>query len=111
MITFAKGTVRGAKRAMVVVDMPFGSYQGNPAIAFANAVKMMQQTGAAALKLEGGVEIAESVKLILAAGIPVVAHLGLTPQSVNKFGGYGLRAKGEAEAQKLIDDAILIDSL
>lgn len=111
MITFAKGTVRGASRAMVVVDMPFGSYQGNPTLALANAVKIMQQTGAAALKLEGGVEIAESVKLILSAGIPVVAHLGLTPQSVNKFGGYGLRAKGEAEAQKLLDDAMLMDSL
>lgn len=111
MITYAKGTVKGARRAMVVVDMPFGSYQGNPTLALSNAVKIMQQTEAAALKLEGGVEIAESVKLILSAGIPVVAHLGLTPQSVNKFGGYGLRAKGDAEAEKLMADALLMDSL
>lgn len=105
MITFAKGTVRGARRAMVVVDMPFGSYQGNPELGLANAVKIMKETGAAAVKLEGGQEILPTVRLILSAGIPIVAHLGLTPQSVNKFGGYGLRAKQEAEAKRLIEDA------
>lgn len=111
MITFAKGVVRGAKSAFVVVDMPFGSYQGNPTLALANAVKIMKETGAAALKLEGGEEIADSVRLILSAGIPVVAHLGLTPQSVNKFGGYGLRAKQEAEAEALLSNAILLDKM
>lgn len=111
MITFAKGVVRGAGRAFVVVDMPFGSYQGNPTLALANAVRIMKETGAAAVKLEGGDEIAESVKLILSAGIPVVAHLGLTPQSINKFGGYGLRAKQDAEAEKLMADARLMQQL
>ncbi len=111
MITFAKGVARGAKRALVVVDMPFGSYQGNPQLALANAVRIIKESGAEAVKLEGGAEIADSIRLILAAGIPVIAHLGLTPQSVNKFGGYGLRAKQEAEAQQLISDACLLDRL
>lgn len=111
MITFAKGTVRGAERAMVVVDMPFGSYQGNPTLAVANAVRIMKETGAAALKLEGGSEIRQSLELILSAGIPVVGHLGLTPQSVNKFGGYGLRAKEQAEADKLLADAHMLEEI
>lgn len=111
MITFAKGVVRGAARAMVVVDMPFGSYQGNPTLALHNAVRIMKETGAAAVKIEGGSEISDSVRAILSAGIPIVAHLGLTPQSVNKFGGYGLRAKQDAEAEKLMADARLLEQL
>lgn len=111
MITFAKGVVRACDHAMVVVDMPFGSYQGNPQLALANAVRIMKETGAAAVKLEGGEEIRESLRLILSAGIPVVGHLGLTPQSVNKFGGYGIRAKEQAEADKLINDALMLEQL
>lgn len=105
MIVYARGVVRAAKRALVTVDMPFGSYQGNPQLGLANAVKIMKETDCEAVKLEGGSEIFDTVRLILGAGIPVCAHLGLTPQSVNKFGGYGVRAKEDAEAQKLIDDA------
>lgn len=105
MIMYARGVVRGVKRALVVVDMPFGSYQGNSAVAVASAIRIMKETGAEAVKIEGGAEIFESVRLILGAGIPVCAHLGLTPQSVNLFGGYGVRAKEEAEAEKLIADA------
>lgn len=105
MIVYAKGVVRGVKRALVVVDLPFGSYQGNPELALASAVRVMKETGAEAVKLEGGSEIFDSVSRILSAGIPVCAHLGLTPQSVNQFGGYGVRAKEEAEANKLINDA------
>lgn len=105
MIVYAKGVVRGVKRALVVVDLPFGTYQGNPELALASAVRVMKETGAEAVKLEGGSEIFESVRRILSAGIPVCAHLGLTPQSVNQFGGYGVRAKEEAEANKLISDA------
>ena len=111
MITYASSVVRGAKRALIVCDMPFGSYQGNSEVALANAVHIIKESGAEALKLEGGAEIRESIERILAAGIPVMGHLGLTPQSVNKFGGYGLRAKGEAEAQKLIDDALMLQEL
>ncbi|MDE7411685.1 MAG: 3-methyl-2-oxobutanoate hydroxymethyltransferase [Paramuribaculum sp.] len=109
MITFAKGTVRGARRAMVIVDLPFGYYQGNPEIALASAVRIMKETGAAGVKLEGGEEILDSIKCILSAGIPVCGHLGLTPQSINKFGGYGVRAKEEAEAERLISDARMLD--
>lgn len=111
MITFAKGAVRGAQRAMVVVDMPFGYYQGMPEVAVNSAVRIMKETGAAAVKMEGGEEIRESVARVLSAGIPVCAHLGLTPQSVNKFGGYGVRAKGDAEAEKLISDAKMLQDL
>lgn len=111
MITFAKGAVRGARRAMVIVDMPFGYYQGQPQTAVESAVRIMKETGAAGVKLEGGMEIKESIERVLAAGIPVCGHLGLTPQSVNKFGGYGIRAKGEAEAQKLLSDARMLDQL
>ncbi len=111
MIIYASSVVRAAKRSLVVCDMPFGSYQGNPQVALANAVRMVKESGAEALKLEGGSEIRSSIELILSAGIPVMGHLGLTPQSVNKFGGYGLRAKSEAEAQKLIDDALMLQEI
>lgn len=111
MITYAKGTVRGVKRAFVVVDLPFGTYQGNPELALASAVRVMKETGAEAVKLEGGQEIRESIARILSAGIPVVGHLGLTPQSVNKFGGYGLRAKQDAEAERLLNDAHMLDEM
>lgn len=105
MMYHAKSVVRGVKRALVVCDMPFGTYQVNPTDGVRNAIRIMQETGADALKLEGGVEILDTVKKILEAGIPVMGHLGLTPQSINKFGTYAVRAKEEAEAQKLLEDA------
>lgn len=111
MITFAKGTVKGAKRAMVIVDMPFGTYQGDPMLALHSAVKVMRETGAAGVKMEGGKEIRESLEKVLCAGIPVCGHLGLTPQSVNQFGGYGVRAKGEAEAERLLNDAKMLEEV
>ncbi|MDE6100222.1 MAG: 3-methyl-2-oxobutanoate hydroxymethyltransferase [Paramuribaculum sp.] len=111
MITFARGVVRGVERALVVVDLPFGYYQGCPEKALESAVRIMKETGASAVKLEGGSEIRESVERILAAGIPVCAHLGLTPQSVNQFGGYGFRAKGDEEARRLIENAELLQNL
>lgn len=111
MIYHAQCVTAGAKRAMVIVDMPFGTYQGDPKEAFANAVRMIQQSGAAAVKLEGGREISASIEKILAAGIPVMGHLGLTPQSVNKLGGYGIRAKEDAEAERLLADAHLLEQL
>ena len=111
MIYHGRCVVNGVKRAFVVVDMPFGSYQGDPQIALASAIRIMKETGADAVKLEGGSEIADSVRLILSAGIPIVAHLGLTPQSINKFGTYAVRAKEEAEAERLVADAHLMDEL
>lgn len=105
MIYHARSVVRGVKRAMVVVDMPFGTYQGNSKLALQSAIRIMQETEADALKLEGGIEILESVQRILCAGIPIMGHLGLTPQSIHKFGTYTVRAKEEAEAEKLITDA------
>lgn len=111
MITFAKGTVKGAKRAMVIVDMPFGTYQGDPMSALHSAVKVMRETGAAGVKMEGGKEIRKSLEKVLCAGIPVCGHLGLTPQSVNQFGGYGVRAKGEAEAERLLNDAKMLEEV
>ena len=111
MIYHAKSVVKGVERALVVCDMPFGSYQGNSKEALANAIRIMKESHAEAVKLEGGSEIAESVERILSAGIPVCGHLGLTPQSINKFGSYNVRAREEAEAQKLIDDAKLLESL
>jgi 3-methyl-2-oxobutanoate hydroxymethyltransferase len=96
---------------MVIVDMPFGSYQGDPYVALQNAVCIMKETGADGLKLEGGVRISEAIKLIINAGIPVVGHLGLTPQSVHQFGGFGLRAKEDAEAEQLLSDAQLLAEL
>jgi len=109
MIFLAKSVVRGVKRALVVVDMPFGSYQGNSKEALASAIRIMKETHGDCLKLEGGEEILESVKRILSAGIPVMGHLGLMPQSINKYGSYTVRAQKEAEAEKLIRDAHLLE--
>ena len=109
MIFHAKGVVRGVKRALVVVDMPFGSYQVNADEAVKNAIRIMKETNADAVKMEGGEEILPAVRRILDAGIPIMAHLGLTPQSINKFGTYGVRAKGDAEAEKLRHDAKLLE--
>ena len=108
MIYHARSVVRGVKRALVVVDMPFGTYQGNSKIALDSAIRIMKETGADAVKMEGGEEILESVERILAAGIPVMGHLGLTPQSIHKFGTYGVRAKEKTEADKLKHDAKLL---
>jgi 3-methyl-2-oxobutanoate hydroxymethyltransferase len=109
MIYHGKSVMNGVEKALVVVDMPFGSYHASPAEAVNNAVKIMRETEADCLKLEGGIEIIESVKAILAAGIPIMGHLGLMPQSINKYGSFGLRAKDEKEAQKLIEDAKLLE--
>ena len=109
MIYHAASVVRGVKRALVVCDMPFGTYHVSPADGVANAVRVMRESGCDALKLEGGAEIIDTVKAILAAGIPVMGHLGLTPQSINKFGSYAVRAKEEAEAEKLVADARLLE--
>ena len=109
MIYHAASVVRGVKRALVVCDMPFGTYHVSPADGVANAVRIMRESGCDALKLEGGAEIIDTVKAILAAGIPVMGHLGLTPQSINKFGSYAVRAKEEAEAEKLVADARLLE--
>lgn len=108
MIYHASSVIRGTHRSLVVVDLPFGAYQSNPKEALASAVRIMKETGAHGVKLEGGEEIIESVKLIVAAGIPVMGHLGLTPQSIYKFGTYAVRAKEEAEASKLRNDARLL---
>jgi 3-methyl-2-oxobutanoate hydroxymethyltransferase len=108
MIYHATSVIRGAKRSLVVVDLPFGSYQSNGDIALASAVRMMKETGAHAIKLEGGEEVVESVKRIISAGVPVMAHLGLTPQSIYKFGTYNVRAKEADEAEKLKRDALLL---
>ena len=108
MIYHASAVVRAVNRALVVCDMPFGSYQVNAAEGVTNAIRIMKESGCDALKLEGGVEIIDTVKRILDAGIPVMGHLGLTPQSINKFGTYAVRAKEEAEAEKLIFDAKLL---
>ena len=98
-------------RALVVVDLPFGTYQSDPKKALRSATRIMKESGAHAIKLEGGKEEAESIRRIVNAGIPVMGHLGLTPQSIHQFGGFGLRAKEEAEAQKLKDDAKLLEQL
>ena len=108
MIYHARSVMRGVKRALVVCDMPFGTYQVDPQDAVRNAVRIMQESGCDALKLEGGVEIIPAIRGILDAGIPVMGHLGLTPQSINKFGTYAVRAKEEAEAAKLKSDAIAL---
>lgn len=105
MIYHAQSVVRGASRALVVVDLPFGSYQGNSKEALSSAIRIMKESGAHAVKMEGGTEIVESVQRIITAGIPVMGHLGLTPQSIYKFGTYTVRAKDEAEADKLKIDA------
>lgn len=108
MIYHAQSVVRAVDRALIVVDMPFGSYQGNSSEALRSAIRIMKESGAHAVKMEGGSEIIESVKRILSAGIPVMGHLGLTPQSIFKFGTYTVRAKEEAEANKLKEDAKLL---
>jgi 3-methyl-2-oxobutanoate hydroxymethyltransferase len=108
MIYHACSVVRGVKRALVVVDMPFGTYQGNSKEALSSAIRIMKESGADAVKLEGGREVQESVDRILSAGIPVMGHLGLTPQSIHKFGTYVVRATTEDEARKLLDDARIL---
>ena len=109
MIYHAASVVRAVKRALVVVDLPFGTYQGNSREALASAIRIMKETEADAIKLVGGEEVLESIQRILTAGIPVMGHLGLTPQSIHKFGTYSVRAKEEAEAQKLLHDAKLLE--
>lgn len=111
MIYHASSVVRAVNRALVVVDLPFGSYQGNSKMALESTIRIMKEAGAHAVKLEGGAEIAESIKRILSAGVPVMGHLGLTPQSIYKFGTYTVRAKKEEEAKKLIEDAHLLQEL
>ncbi|MBD1425242.1 3-methyl-2-oxobutanoate hydroxymethyltransferase [Sphingobacterium arenae] len=111
MIYHASAVARGAKRALVLVDLPFGEYQGTAEDAFKSAVRMMKESGVHALKLEGGVEILDNIKKIIDAGIPVCGHLGLTPQSINKFGTFGVRAQEEAEAEKLKSDALALQEV
>ena len=111
MIYHASSVVRAVKRALIVVDLPFGSYQGNSRIALESTIRIMKESGAHAVKMEGGAEVSESIKRILSAGVPVMGHLGLTPQSIYKFGTYTVRAREEAEAQKLVEDALLLQDL
>ena len=111
MIYHASSVVRGVERALVVVDLPFGTYQGNSKEALSSAIRIMKESGAHAVKLEGGKEISESISRILTAGIPVMGHLGLTPQSIYKFGTYVVRAKEEEEANQLIADAKLLEEI
>lgn len=109
MIYHARAVTRGAKRALVVVDLPFGTYQGNSKEGLTSAIRIMKESEADAVKIEGGEEIIETVQRILSAGIPVMGHLGLTPQSIHKFGTYNVRAKEQAEADKLLKDAHLLE--
>lgn len=111
MIYHAESVVRAVKRALIVVDLPFGTYQGNSKEALNSAIKIMKETGAHSVKLEGGEAIKESIIRILSAGIPVMGHLGLTPQSIHKFGTYVVRAKEQAEAEQLKKDALLLEKL
>ena len=111
MIYHAQCVVRGAKRALVVVDLPFGTYQSDPQKALESSVRIMKESGAHAIKLEGGKEIEESIRRIVNAGIPVMGHLGLTPQSIYQFGSYKVRAKEDEEAEKLLSDAKLLEEL
>lgn len=111
MIYHARAVVNAVKRALVIVDMPFGTCSGNPLKSLDAAIRIMQETGADALKIEGGKEIQEDVKKIIDAGIPVMSHLGLMPQSINKYGTYTVRAKDDKEAQKLIDDCLLMEEI
>jgi 3-methyl-2-oxobutanoate hydroxymethyltransferase len=111
MIYHGKSVMRAVERALVLVDMPFGSYQGNPLEALKSAIRIMKETHADCVKLEGGAEIRESIEKILSAGIPVCGHLGLTPQSINKFGTYNVRAKEEVEAEKLVSDAHMLEEI
>ncbi|NTU95256.1 MAG: 3-methyl-2-oxobutanoate hydroxymethyltransferase [Bacteroidales bacterium] len=110
MIYHAQSVMRAVKNPMVVVDMPFGTYQGNSKEAVHSAIRIMKESEADALKVEGGIEIIESVNRILSTGIPVMGHLGLTPQSIHKFGTYSVRAREEAEAEKLIEDAVALEN-
>lgn len=109
MIYHASSVVRAAERALIVVDLPFGSYQSDPKEALRSAIRIMKESGGHAVKLEGGSEIKDSIRRILNAGIPVMGHLGLTPQSIYKFGTYTVRAKEEAEAEKLLEDAKMLE--
>lgn len=109
MIYHAASVVRGVQRALVVVDLPFGSYQGNSKEALQSSIRIMKESGGHAVKLEGGAEVRESIERIISAGVPVMGHLGLTPQSIYKFGTYTVRAKEEAEAKKLIEDALILE--
>lgn len=111
MIYHARCVANGAKHAFVVADMPFGTVHGDPMVALSCAIRMMKESGADAIKVEGGAQIMDSLKIILDAGIPIVAHLGLTPQSVNKLGGYSVQAKEEAEAEQLLRDAQMVEEL
>lgn len=111
MIYHGKSVMKAVERALVIVDMPFGSYQGNPMEALASAIRIMKESHAEAVKLEGGAEVRESIERILSAGIPVCGHLGLTPQSINKFGTYTVRAREEAEAAKLMADAKMLEEI
>jgi 3-methyl-2-oxobutanoate hydroxymethyltransferase len=111
MIYHAASVVRGVKRSLVVCDLPFGTYQGNSKKAVASSIRIMKETGVGAVKLEGGIEVKESVERILSAGIPVMGHLGLMPQSIHKFGTFMVRAREEEEAKKLISDAHLLEDL
>ncbi len=111
MIYHASSVIRAVNRALVVVDMPFGTYQGNSKKALESAIRIMKESGGHAVKLEGGEEIADSITRILSAGIPVMGHLGLTPQSIYKFGTYTVRAKEKEEAEKLVNDAKLLEKL
>lgn len=110
MIYHAASVVRGVDRALVVADLPFGSYQGNSKEALSSAIRLMKETGCSAVKMEGGSELIESIDRILSAGIPVMGHLGLTPQSIHKFGTYVVRAKENEEAEKLIEDALALQA-
>ncbi len=111
MIYHATSVVKAVKRALIVVDIPFGSYQGNSQEALRSAIRIMKESGAHSVKMEGGVEIKESVERVLSAGVPVMGHLGLTPQSIYKFGTYTVRAREEAEAKKLIEDAVALEQI
>lgn len=111
MIYHAKSVMKGVSRALVVVDLPFGSYQGNSKEALASAIRIMKESHAEAVKMEGGAEIRESIERILCAGIPVMGHLGLTPQSINKFGTYNVRAREKEEADKLLSDAKMLEEI
>jgi len=111
MIYHASGVIRGVERALVVVDLPFGSYQSDPKGALKSAIRIMKESCAHAVKLEGGKEVKDSIKRIIKAGVPVMGHLGLTPQSIYKFGTYTVRAKEEEEAKQLIEDAIMLEKI
>ena len=109
MIAHGAAVVRGSRRACVVVDMPFGSYQESPAQAFRSAARVMRKTGCSAVKIEGGEEMAETIRFLVERGVPVMGHVGLMPQSVNRLGGYRARGRGEAEAAQIVADARAVD--